>query len=270
MSRPRFLRSVVFLSAFVAPIVVSSAQRQNTSEPLASPSPLSSRRAAPTKIGQGVPIPGARFDPRQRLHGRGTSTPQTTSLADPLNAATLATGMSLSASTIFLEAPLFSSGGFSANSVAVADVNGDGKPDLLVANFCTAAPCEGDGNVGVLLGNGDGTFQPVVIYGSGAQNAVSIAVADVNSDGKPDVLVTNNCATSTCDASAVGVLLGNGDGTFQAAVDYPSGGLSPSSVVVGDVNGDGKPDLLVGNFYLGKGNYSRGSGGLPVRNGHGT
>jgi len=96
MSRPRFLRSVVFLSAFVAPIVVSSAQRQNTSEPLASPSPLSSRRAAPTKIGQGVPIPGARFDPRQRLHGRGTSTPQTTSLADPLTAATLATGMSLS------------------------------------------------------------------------------------------------------------------------------------------------------------------------------
>src|SRR5437667_5029042 len=270
MSRPHFLRSVVFLSAFVAPVVVSSAQRQNTSEPLASPSPLSSRRAALTKTGQGVPIPGARFDPRQRLHGRGTSTPQTTSLADPLTAATLATGMSLSASTIFLEAPLFSSGGFSANSVALADVNGDGKRDLLVANFCTAAPCEGDGNVGVLLGNGDGTFQPVVIYGSGAQNAVSIAVADVNSDGKPDVVVTNNCVTSTCDASAVGVLLGNGDGTFQAAVDYPSGGLSPSSVVVGDVNGDGKPDLLVGNFYLGNGNYSRGSVGLLLGNGDGT
>ncbi len=155
MSRPRFLRSVVFLSAFVAHIVVSSAQRQNTSEPLASPSPLSSRRAAPTKIGQGVPIPGARFDPRQRLHGRGTSTPQTTSLADPLTAATLATGMSLSASTIFLEAPLFSSGGFSANSVAVADVNGDGKPDLLVANQCaTSSGTNTNGTVGVLLGNG--------------------------------------------------------------------------------------------------------------------
>ena len=144
MSRPHFLRSVVFLSAFVAHIVVSSAQRQNTSEPLASPSPLSSRRAALTKTGQGVPIPGARFDPRQRLHGRGTSTPQTTSLlADPLTAATLATGMSLSANTIFLESPVFSSGGYSANSVAVADVNGDGKLDLLVANFCTATPCGG-------------------------------------------------------------------------------------------------------------------------------
>src|SRR2546426_958479 len=90
MSRPRFLRSVVFLSAFVAPIVVSSAQRQNTSEPLASPSPLSSRRAAPTKIGQGVPIPGARFDPRQRLHRRGTSTPQTTSLSHPFTAVAVA------------------------------------------------------------------------------------------------------------------------------------------------------------------------------------
>jgi len=269
MSRPRFLRSVVFLSAFITPIVVTSAQRQNTSEPLAS-SPVSSRGAAPTKIRQAVPVPGMPFDPRQRLHAPGASTLQTNSLADPLTAATLATGTSLSASTMFLEAPVFSSGGYSANSVAVADVNGDGKLDLLVANFCTATPCGGDGTVGVLLGNGDGTFQPAVTYDSGGQNAVSIAVADVNSDGKPDAVVTDNCVTSTCDAGAVGVLLGNGDGTFQAAVNYTSGGLSPSSVVVGDVNGDGKPDLLVGNIYMGNGNYSRGSVGLLLGNGDGT
>ena len=124
--------------------------------------------------------------------------------------------------------------------------------------------------MGVLLGNGDGTFQPAVTYDSGGQNAVSIAVADVNSDGKPDAVVTDNCVTSTCDAGAVGVLLGNGDGTFQAAVNYTSGGLSPSSVVVGDVNGDGKPDLLVGNIYMGNGNYSRGSVGLLLGNGDGT
>src|SRR3989454_5089613 len=269
MSRPRFLRSVVFLSAFITPIVVTSAQRQNTSEPLAS-SPVSSRRAAPTKIRQAVPVPGMPFDPRQRLHAPGASTLQTNSLADPRTAATLATGTSLSASTMFLEAPVFSSGGYSANSVAVADVNGDGKLDLLVANFCTATPCGGDGTVGVLLGNGDGTFQPAVTYDSGGQNTVSIAVADVNSDGKPDAVVTDNCVTSTCDAGAVGVLLGNGDGTFQAAVNYTSGGLSPSSVVVGDVNGDGKPDLLVGNIYMGNGNYSRGSVGLLLGNGDGT
>src|SRR3989441_5164964 len=269
MSRPRFLRSVVFLSAFITPMVVTSAQRQKTSEPLAS-SPVSSRRAAPTKIRQAVPVPGMPFDPRQRLHAPGASTLQTNSLADPLTAATLATGTSLSASTMFLEAPVFSSGGYSANSVAVADVNGDGKLDLLVANFCTATPCGGDGTVGVLLGNGDGTFQPAVTYDSGGQNAVSIAVADVNSDGKPDAVVTDNCVTSTCDAGAVGVLLGNGDGTFQAAVNYTSGGLSPSSVVVGDVNGDGKPDLLVGNIYMGNGNYRRGSVGLLLGNGDGT
>src|SRR5438094_408315 len=267
MSCSRFLRSGGFLSAFVAPIVVSSAQRQSTSEPLAS-SPVSSRGAAPTKTRQAVP--GVPFDLRRRLHGPGASTPQTTSQADPLTAAALATGTSLSASTMFLEAPVFSSGGYSANSVAVADVNGDGKLDLLVANFCTATPCGGDGTVGVLLGNGDGTFQPAVTYDSGGQNAVSIAVADVNSDGKPDAVVTDNCVTSTCDAGAVGVLLGNGDGTFQAAVNYTSGGLSPSSVVVGDVNGDGKPDLLVGNIYMGNGNYSRGSVGLLLGNGDGT
>src|SRR5205823_4828768 len=120
MSRPRFLRSVVFLSAFVAPIVVSSAQRQNTSEPLAS-SPVSSRGAAPTKTRQAVP--GVPFDLRRRLHGPGASTPQTTSQADPLTAATLATSTSLSANTVFIEAPVFSSGGYAANGIAVADVN---------------------------------------------------------------------------------------------------------------------------------------------------
>src|SRR5438046_1047566 len=142
MSRPRFLRSVVFLSAFITPIVVTSAQTQNTSEPLAS-SPVSSRGAAPTKTRQAVPVPGVPFDLRRRLHGPGASTPQTTSQADPLTAATLATSTSLSASTMFLEAPVFSSGGYSANSVALADVNGDGKLDVLVANFCTATPCGG-------------------------------------------------------------------------------------------------------------------------------
>src|SRR6266566_8299163 len=154
MSRPHFLRSVVFLSAFITPIVVISAQRQNTSEPLAS-LPVSSRGAAPTKIGQAVPVPGMPFDPRQRLHGPGASTPQTTSQADPLTAATLATSTSLSANTMFLEAPVFSSGGYSANSVAVADVNGDGKPDVVVANQCATSSCTNtNGTVGVLLGNG--------------------------------------------------------------------------------------------------------------------
>jgi Bacterial Ig-like domain (group 3)/FG-GAP-like repeat/FG-GAP repeat len=144
-----------------------------------------------------------------------------------------------------------SGGGGSAIAVAVADVNGDGKPDLLVANEQTAT-------VGVLLGNGDGTFQPVVTYGSGADLPVSIAIADVNGDHKPDLVVAN------WGSETVGVLLGNGDGTFQTAVSYGSGGC-PFSVAVGDVNGDGKLDLVAANQC-----GSVGAVGVLLGNGDGT
>src|SRR5437879_673895 len=148
----------------------------------------------------------------------------------------------------FLPVVTYNSGGDLAYSVAVADVNGDGKPDLLVAdcgligiNVCNHS----NGLVGVLLGNGDGTFQPVVTYDSGGSTTVSIAVTDVNADGQPDVLVANECGnTSTCADGSVGVLLGNGDGTFQAAKIYDVG-FAIHSLAVGDVNGDGKLDLLV-------------------------
>src|SRR5215475_1465018 len=142
-------------------------------------------------------------------------------------------------------------------SVAVADVNGDGKPDLLVANLCVDVNCGSNGIVSVLLGNGDGTFQTEVTYNSGGYDAVSVVVADVNGDGKPDILVANRCAVFiSCGGTSgghpdsngiVSVLLGNGDGTFQPAVTYNSGGLFTTSIAVGDVNGDGKPDLVVSN-----------------------
>jgi hypothetical protein len=135
-----------------------------------------------------------------------------------------------------------SSGPFWPVSTIIADVNGDHKPDLVVANG-------GSQTVAVLLGNGDGTFQPAVVYGSGGMFPVAVAVADVNGDGKPDIVVANECADSNCDGS-VGVLLGNGNGTFQSAVPYSSGGLYAVSVAIADVNGDGKPDLLVGTNYL--------------------
>jgi hypothetical protein len=135
-----------------------------------------------------------------------------------------------------------SSGPFFPVSIAIADVNGDHKPDLVVANG-------GSNTVAVLLGNGDGTFHPAVSYGSGGMFPVSVAVADVNGDGKLDVIVANECADSNCDGS-VGVLLGNGDGTFQSAVPYLSGGLYALSVAITDVNGDGNPDLLVATNYL--------------------
>jgi hypothetical protein len=120
-------------------------------------------------------------------------------------------------------------------SVAVADFNGDGVADLAVANGES-------NNVSVLLGNGDGTFQAAVNYATGA-NPDSVAVGDFNGDGIPDLVVAN-AGNSPYTDSSVSVLLSNGDGTFRAAVNYVAGAY-PTSVAVGDLNGDGLLDLAV-------------------------
>ena len=165
----------------------------------------------------------------------------------------------------------YDSGGYGAFSVAVADVNGDGKPDLVVANVCASSNCTNGGAVSVLLGNGDGTFHAAKSYGSGGQDAYSVAVEDVNGDGKPDLLVANYCADSECSTDGnVGVLIGNGDGTFRAAVPYSSGAYHTVSVAVGDVNGDGKPDLVVGSYCASSSNCASGSVGVLLGNGNGT
>jgi hypothetical protein len=162
----------------------------------------------------------------------------------------------------FQSAMIFSSGGATADSIAVADVNGDGIPDVVVANYCeSSAGCpydygaDGPGSVSILLGNGDGTFQFPISYSSGGWNADSVSVADVNGDSIPDLIVSNACETGACSNGEIGlgtvaVLIGNGDGSFQAAVSYASGGWVAAAVVTADVNGDGKPDLVVANQCL--------------------
>jgi FG-GAP-like repeat len=148
----------------------------------------------------------------------------------------LRSGLIVSSASLFSPVVIYDSGGVAPSSIAVADVNGDGRPDIVVAT----------NTVGVLLGNGDGTFKAAVTYGSGGRGVVSVAVADVNGDGKPDVVVANFCASSNCIESTVGVLLGNGDGTFQAVVTYDSGGNEAASIAVADVNRDRPTRRLAG------------------------
>jgi len=136
---------------------------------------------------------------------------------------------------LFYAPATYSSGGSHPRSVAIGDLNGDGRADLAVAN------CDSN-DVGVLLGQSDGTFSAPATYSSGGSNPFSVAIGDLNGDGLPDLAVANY------DSNNVGVLLGQPDGTFAAAATYSSGGSNPCSVAIGDLNGDGLPDLAVANF----------------------
>ena len=179
----------------------------------------------------------------------------------------------------FANAVTYDTGGFDARAVVAADVNGDGKLDLVIVNECggndpTCASTSG--TVSVLLNNGNGTFGTAVTYGPNGYFAVAAAVGDVNGDGKPDIVVANNCAAAPGSGGCttygnVAVLLGNGDGTFQPTVTYDSGGSYAQSVAIADVNGDGKPDLVVVNQCGGSACSSPdGSVAVLLGNGDGT
>jgi hypothetical protein len=188
---------------------------------------------------------------------------------------------------LFQSAVSYGSGGANGGSIAVGDLNGDGKLDLVVANRCISEDdCPNDQaddifghrTVGVLLGNGDGTFRPVVTYDSGGYTSIffadSVAVGDLNGDGKLDILVTNPC--SVCSGGTLAVLFGNGDGSFGWPMMYNSFGFNPFSVALKDVNGDGSSDLLVANLCYQTPTCSelgctceKGSVGVLLSDGHG-
>ena len=136
------------------------------------------------------------------------------------------------------------------HQILLLDLNGDGKIDLLAAS---AGINNNPGAISVRLGNGDGTFQDQVNYFAGG-NPFSVAVADLNGDGKMDLAVADETD------STVSVLLGDGKGKFGAAQAFNTGTL-PFSVAIADIDGDGKPDILTANentndvaVLLGKGN----------------
>src|ERR1035438_9941412 len=148
---------------------------------------------------------------------------------------------------LFLPAVAYASGGNVASALAVGDFNGDGKPDLVVVNDDNE---HFPGSVSVLLGNGDGSFQPAITYDSGGGQPQSVAVADVNNDGIQDVVVLNLCADSDCNGiGSIEVLLGNGNGTFQKTAPFKT--VAQMSIAVADLNADGNADLVVTRVHSG-------------------
>jgi hypothetical protein len=137
--------------------------------------------------------------------------------------------------------------GINTLSAAIADLNGDGWPDIVTAN--AGSYWNYSGTFSVLLGNGDGTFRAAVkTYTGTHSHPSSVEIADLNADGRPDLVL------AILRRRGIAAYLGNGDGTFGAARESFTGlteaieGL-PHQIAIGDLDGDGRPDLAVANGY---------------------
>jgi hypothetical protein len=127
----------------------------------------------------------------------------------------------------------FAAGSGAVSGIAAGDFNGDGKPDLAIAQSAS-------NTVTVLLGRGDGTFQAGVPYAVG-NGPVALVAASLRGNGTPDLVTVNRAANT------FSVLLGNGDGTFSSSQDFVAGN-SPIAIAAGDFNSDGHADLAIVNF----------------------
>ena len=136
-------------------------------------------------------------------------------------------------------------------AMAVGDLNGDGLPDLAIID----AAGDDKAKLAILLGRGDGTFQPPLLYDSPLSSNIpttdNIKIADFNGDGSNDLVITSAFDSKTH------VLLGNGDGTFQASKDFDSVG---PGLAVADLDRDGKPDIIETQYASDTVGYALGNG----------
>jgi hypothetical protein len=124
-----------------------------------------------------------------------------------------------------------------ARDIAIADLNGDGKQDVIA---------ESRGALGTFLGNGDGTLGP--IHGQIARGAFGIAVADLDGDGNRDVVAASDLVGFPTPPFSGGAAFfhGLGNGSMGQFVAYGSDGM-PNGLALGDMNGDGSPDIVIAN-----------------------
>ena len=129
------------------------------------------------------------------------------------------------------------SGTFDTWGIATGDFNGDGKLDIATVSL-------NEDTLNVFLGNGDGTFTGGFSYTfpGPANSPISVTTADVNGDGKLDLIVANYNALNLTDGGGLSVFFGNGDGTFKHNADYVVKN-HVTAVAVADFNGDGNLDL---------------------------